>query len=408
MLIKMEDILIWNGTIWTLDDPEIICNGWLTAAGGVITAVGQGEPPVYLQAETVIDAKGHILMPGLVDCHTHLMEYATAEIHHTQGQAQEMAAISNLLTALQAGIVATGEHHLGHLVLSMPMAQYKKIRDMLPMASAIAYGCCWLGFEPKVLTSATWPGRSETRDTLTDRDYELMAEASEFPGENIFMNYTCANVPLAAAPNAGTVTYEESQLRHIIELFHKKGKKIGTHIEGDEAARRFLACGGDVIHHGHGISPETGAIMAKQKTPLVLTPAAGTSKRPTSPEEALAFYRQGIFLALASDSYIYPHPQADWISLPKDRLSGPADFLKVSGPVLRYFVENGVKKSDALRLITVNPRQLLHPEEGCAVLKPGCPADMILCSRLPAIETESLEDILLVITRGQIQVDRQI
>lgn len=60
MLIKMEDILIWNGTIWTLDDPEIICNGWLTAAGGVITAVGQGEPPVYLQAETVIDAKGHI------------------------------------------------------------------------------------------------------------------------------------------------------------------------------------------------------------------------------------------------------------------------------------------------------------------------------------------------------------
>lgn len=404
----MDDILIFNGTLWTLDGPEVISDGWLTAREGAITAVGQGMPPDNLRAETVIDAQGKILMPGLVDCHTHLMEYATSEVHHVRGSAQGMAAVSNLLTALQTGIVATGEHHLGHPVLSMPMSQYKKIRDMVPMASAIAYGCCWLGFDPKVLTSATWPGRADTTDTLTERDYEMMAEASEFPGENIFMNYTCANAPLSAAPSAGEVTYDQEQLKRIVQLFHRKGKTIGAHIEGDEAARRFLSCGGDVIHHGHGISPETGALIAERKVSLVLTPAAGTSKKPTSPEEALALYRQGVFLALASDSYIYPHPQADWISLPKDRLSGPADFLKISGPVLKHFVENGVERWEALRLITVNPRQLLHPKEGPAVLKPGCPADMILCNRLPAIETESPEDILVVITHGRIQVDKQI
>lgn len=404
----MEDIIIWNGNIWTLDGTKIIPEGWLTARDGVITGLGEGRPPEALKAAVAIDAQKRILMPGLVDCHTHLMEYAAAEIHHVQGRAQTMSAVSNLLTALQSGIVATGEHHLGHPTLSMPMTQYKMIRDMVPMSTSIAYGCCWLGFEPKVLTSATWPGRTSAEDTLTDRDFEQIAEFSEFPGENLFMNYTCANAPLSSAPNAGEITYDENRLKHIIHLFHKKGKTIGAHIEGDGAARRFLACGGDVIHHGHGISLQTGALLAQRKIPLVLTPAAGTSRKPTSPEEALAFYRQGVFLALASDSYIYPHPQAGWLTLPGDRLAGPQEFLKIAGPVLRHLVENGVSKPEALGLITVNPRKLLHPEEEPALLKPGCPADMILCDRLPAIETEEPADIVTVITQGQIQVDKRV
>ena len=192
-----------------------------------------------------------------------------------------------------------------------------------------------------------------------------------------------------------------------MELFHARGRAIGAHIEGDEAARLFIECGGDVIHHGHNTTPEVWRLMAEKGVALVLTPAAGTSKRPLTPEQTLELYRAGVFLALASDSYIYPHPQADWERLPADRLAGPESFLSIVGPVLRYLTEHGVTKEDALHLITVNPRRLLHPRDELTALKPGSPADMILCRRLPALETEDPNDILLVITGGELQVDKR-
>jgi len=150
-----------------------------------------------------------------------------------------------------------------------------------------------------------------------------------------------------------------------------------------------------------------GRMMAEQGVKLVITPSAGTSKRPTSPEEALGFYRQGVFLALASDSYIPPHPEANWIPLPPGYLAGPEEFLKIVGSTLRYFVEQGVSQEEALRLITVNGRKIIRPLEGLATLTPGCPADMILADRLPALETEETEDIKTVILAGRVQVDRR-
>lgn len=46
-------------------------NAWVLAEGGIITAVGQGEPPCG--AEQIIDAEGRLATPGLADAHTHLI-----------------------------------------------------------------------------------------------------------------------------------------------------------------------------------------------------------------------------------------------------------------------------------------------------------------------------------------------
>lgn len=46
-------------------------NAWVLAEDGIITAVGQGEPPCG--AEQIIDGAGRLATPGLADAHTHLI-----------------------------------------------------------------------------------------------------------------------------------------------------------------------------------------------------------------------------------------------------------------------------------------------------------------------------------------------
>jgi imidazolonepropionase-like amidohydrolase len=112
-------------------------------------------------------------------------------------------------------------------------------------------------------------------------------------------------------------------------------------------------------------------------------------------------------MALASDSYIPLHPDADQIPLPTGYFTGPKEFLKVCSATLRYFVKQGVSREEALKLITVNGRKLIKPKEPIATLSVGRPADVILCDCLPALETTAVEDIKVVIIAGRIQVDRR-
>lgn len=52
----------------------VLEDAWLAAEDGIITAMGQGQAPEHLiQGAQVIDAKGSLVTPGLVDAHTHLV-----------------------------------------------------------------------------------------------------------------------------------------------------------------------------------------------------------------------------------------------------------------------------------------------------------------------------------------------
>jgi len=63
--------LIKNARIFTLDDQNrVIGNGHILVLGNRIAHVGESLPNV--QAETVVDAGGNIVMPGFCNAHTHL------------------------------------------------------------------------------------------------------------------------------------------------------------------------------------------------------------------------------------------------------------------------------------------------------------------------------------------------
>jgi 5-methylthioadenosine/S-adenosylhomocysteine deaminase len=69
---QSADILVTNGTVLTLDagNTEII-NGAVAIAKDTITAVGPGDEFGEWSVSRVIDANGGIIMPGLINSHTH-------------------------------------------------------------------------------------------------------------------------------------------------------------------------------------------------------------------------------------------------------------------------------------------------------------------------------------------------
>lgn len=70
------DILIKNGTVLTIDNQmSLISNGYVAVKDGQIVDIGSSDKllynQIYEQIDEVVDAKGGIIMPGLINSHTH-------------------------------------------------------------------------------------------------------------------------------------------------------------------------------------------------------------------------------------------------------------------------------------------------------------------------------------------------
>ncbi len=66
------DTLIRNGTILPAAGTPLIADGFVAIAGKEIAAIGpMAELPAALAPRTVVDASRRLVMPGLINCHTH-------------------------------------------------------------------------------------------------------------------------------------------------------------------------------------------------------------------------------------------------------------------------------------------------------------------------------------------------
>lgn len=66
------DLLIKNGTVLTMDcQMRQIKRGYVAVKDGQIVHIGESDQLPLIEADEIIDAKGGIIMPGLINSHTH-------------------------------------------------------------------------------------------------------------------------------------------------------------------------------------------------------------------------------------------------------------------------------------------------------------------------------------------------
>jgi len=132
--LPAPDLRIEGGTALTLGDgAEIFEVGFVDIVGDRIAAVGPMSDRPATLPRRVIDAAGGVVLPGLVDAHTHLFQVAARGLGDGLRLAEwlrthmvplalalrrtEMVALTELaaLHALRSGTVAAVNHHYGGL-----------------------------------------------------------------------------------------------------------------------------------------------------------------------------------------------------------------------------------------------------------------------------------------------------
>jgi 5-methylthioadenosine/S-adenosylhomocysteine deaminase len=233
------DILIHNGTILTMNDGnEMIPNGMLSISGDTIRYVGEGEGG-STGAHKVLDAEGGLILPGLINSHTH------AAMALFRGLADDLP----LMDWLNKYIFP---------VESKMDADFVRVGTLLACAEMIMSGtttfCDMYLFEDEVAEAARKAGmRCLVGEVLYDfpsPNYGLLEEGFLYTERLIEKWRQDPLVNIAVEPHS-LFTCGMELLRKANELALNKGVPLIIHVaetkaELEEVERRF---GKSPVHH---------------------------------------------------------------------------------------------------------------------------------------------------------------
>jgi len=362
-------LAIINGTVLTMAGPPVI-RGTVIVAGDKILQVGR-DIPIPRQAE-VIDASGKIVMPGLIDAHTHvgIME----EIFRLEGDdtnettdpiTPHLRAIDavnpadlGFRDALEGGVttVVTGPGSANIVGGEMvTMKTHGVVVDEMILRFPAGLKCA-LGENPKrvyggdkKMPTTRMASAALLRETLENaREYLAKQERAKAEGSNPPER----NLKMEAVAR---VLKREVPLR----VHAHRADDIMTAVR---IAREYNV--ELVVEHcteGHLVAPWLATAGVKAVVGPIITNRAKVELMNRSLETAMALYRAGVPFALMTD-----HPVV------------PIQYLSLSAALA---VKGGLPEKEAAKALTIHAAQLLGVDDRVGSLEPGKDADIIILDR---------------------------
>lgn len=365
-------------------------NGALWIDGDRIKEIGsasktQSHAPKDVK---VIDLGRATLLPGLIDCHTHIM----ARI-----PPGDEGYILNLATKSQAFRALEGAYN-ARITLQ---AGYTTIRDVENEGSDYA---------DVALRDAINQGLAEgPRMQVATRAIAAVGQYNPFGLSPDLVNFPTGAQMVSGVEEARRAVREQighganlikvyadwehatltvDEIRVIVEEAHKQGIKVASHATTPEGIKNAVTAGVDSIEHGHHINREDLELMKQKGTFLVPTVGVIDASFERHKDETLSPEVKKYIETLQKDiqNEIQMATSLGVKIAAGFDAAGPSGQGKNANELVAL-TKRGISPIDAIRAATINAAELLSWQDKVGALEPDHFADVI------AVEGDPLKDI---------------
>lgn len=389
---------------------QVLSNQTILVEDAKVSAIGS-QLPIPKNAK-VIDLSHQTVLPGLIDCHTHLMDETeidpVVELRTTAAE-KAYAAIPHAKRTLEAGFTSVRDVGTYRALLDVALRDAIARGDVVGprMFCAGAYvtisqgGGALTGFAPDVVIPADFQfGKADGPIEVRKRVRELASRGVDL----IKIIATGAVLTHGSNPGAEEFTFEE--MKAAVDEAQKFGLKVAAHAHGTQGIKDAIRAGVASIEHGTFLDDEAIAMMKERGTYLVadiydddfiigdgklrgmpkdfLEHEAAVGK--TQRENFVKAAKAGVKMSFGTDAGVFPHGQ--------------------NARQFAYMVKFGLTPMQAIQSATTGAAALIGKPEEIGHLAPGMKADLIAVTGDPMQDISVLEKVDFVMKDGTVFKNR--
>jgi len=386
---------------------EVLADQLVTLRGERIDAV---EP--FPQEQVDVDLSNHTVLPGLIDCHAHLIGevesgHGYAALVQRTGAQEALSGVRNARDTIMAGFTSVRDVGTFRAFVDVALRDAIDAGDVLGprMLCAGAYvtssggGGDVTGLAPDV--DAVVPrdlrfGVANSPDEVRKVVREILHGGADF----IKVIATGAVLTEGTVPSAPE--FSEAEIRAAVEEAALYETHVAAHAHGTEGIKRAVRAGVRSIEHGSLMDDESIALMAEHGTFLVAdvwmgdwsieqgeregwSPDVMRKLRETTDVQREGFAKAveaGVRIAFGTDSGTYPHG--------------------MNAKQFASMVKYGMTPVEAIRSATVVAAELLGWSDRVGALEPGRFADLIAVEGNVMNDVDLLTDVAFVMKGGRV------
>jgi 5-methylthioadenosine/S-adenosylhomocysteine deaminase len=393
----MSSLVITKVHVVPMTEERKSFGGYVRVRDGVITEVNSGTPDKIAEAEQIIDGSGCVIMPGLINAHTHLYQVLLRAVwedlelmpwlKRIYGCARVLrpehfyaGSLLGCIEAIRSGVTTVCEHNFLNPSPECALETIRAIRDSGLRAV----------FARTVMdTGEIVPECTKERPEQAFRQIETILVKHKKDPQLIFMT----------GPNTPPINTSSGLLKEIRRFADDKAIGISAHVAESksvvESVRREHGKNGVIeFLHQFGI-PAKNSIFAhsvhvsNDEIRILKETGTSVSHNPVSNmmlgdgvAPVVEMLRQGVNVALGTDGAASNHSQDLF-----DTMKGASLLQKV-----HHHDAGVIDPYSVLRMATVGGAKALGLDSICGTIEVGKQADLIIVN-IDTIHNQPINDI---------------